>query len=122
MTRKTSLLVLDWCKKYLGKSNYFSIKTLNLRINNRIDLLGEFIWEKNTIYVNLKSHKNLLNLIETIIHEYVHFQQSKEKFIKICGDLDINEMSNHPYEIIAENMAKTLSKICYKQLKPIINN
>lgn len=117
VTRKDMVLMLDWCKKFLGRSKYFSVKTLKLRTKSKSKFLGQFAIFDNTIEVNPLIHDNIVHLIETIIHEYVHFQQNPREFELLERKYNFNYYYDHPHEYEAESTALKLSKKCYKNIK-----
>jgi hypothetical protein len=117
ITKKDMLIILDWCKKKLGRSRFFSIRKLKLRINTNIDFLGLFNIEKNTIHVNPNVQNDLITLIETIIHEYVHFKQNPKEYDRLCRDNSFKYYFDHPHEEEAEKIALSLGKICFFELK-----
>ena len=117
ITRKDMLLILDWCKYFLGRSKFFSIKKLKLRVKTRSKLLGQFIIDDNLIEINPLIHNDIIHLIETVIHEYVHFQQNPLEFDYLDRKYDFDDYFDHPHEYEAESTAIKLSKICYKNIK-----
>lgn len=108
--------VLEWCRKKLGKSKFCSVKKIKIRVNNRIQHRGELKKNYSTIYLNLKKHSTDLEIIETIIHEYVHAQQDLVQYYLLKVLNDYNKYFDHPYEKEAESIAKKLSKQCLKEL------
>lgn len=117
ITKEGIYSILTWCKKYLGRSKYFSIRKLKLRIDNRMSFLGQFGVDTNTIYVNPRLHKNKIELIETIIHEYVHFLQNPKEYDRLCRNPKYQDYYDHPHEYEAEKVALKLAKKCYKHLR-----
>ena len=119
VTRKHLVSILDWCRRNLGKSDFFSNETLRVRIcTNMGRLMGQFDIEKNCIYVNPKKNEDELDLIATLIHEYVHFKQDYKEYERI--DLLLPRRRNyfdHPLEKEAEDMAQLLKAKCYSDLK-----
>lgn len=116
VTRKDILHMLDWCKNNLGKSKYFSIRKLKLRMDHHMNYLGQFDISKNTIYLNPSRHKNKIELAETIIHEYVHFLQNPKEYDKLFR-YDYKDYYDHPHEREAETIALKLGRKCIKELK-----
>lgn len=120
ISRKHVVDILEWCKNNLGKSEFFSVKTLRIRISNKMEkFIGVFDIQKNCIYVKPKAIEDELDLIATIIHEYVHFQQDFEEYERI--ELQLPRRRNyfdHPHEREAENKAQSLKRKCFMDLKP----
>ena len=106
-------LIYSWCKKNLNESKYHD-KCPKLIIRNQEDkhYKGYYKAEKNLICVYPKNNKSLLDLCETIIHEWKHYQQDIEymydRYIIEYG----KTTKNHPYEISAENFGKKHAKNC----------
>lgn len=117
VTKQDLVDVLNWCKKYVGRSKYFPIKKLKLRINSKLKFLGEFGVYQNTIYVNPENHENFLHLVETVIHEYIHFRQNPREYDRLARNYTFEDYFDHPHEQEAELLAVTLGKIYYKTLK-----
>lgn len=117
LSKMDMLVVLDWCKKKLGRSKYYSIKKLKLRINTKTNYLGLFDTGKNTIHVNPDAHENIVHLIETIIHEYVHFKQNPKEYDRLRRVFDFEDYFEHPHEQEAETIALNLGRICYFELR-----
>lgn len=119
VTRKDLILILDWCKINLGKSKFFSIRKLQIKFKSNLKFfVGTFDIEKNCIEINPTKIKNYMDLIATIIHEYVHFQQDYTKYEEIELKLPrIRNYYDHPFEAEAEQIAQLLKKDCFKYLK-----
>lgn len=115
ITRKEILQILDWCKENLGRSKYFSIRKLKLRIHKDIHYLGQFDISKNIMYINPTRHKNRIELAETVIHEYVHFLQNPKEYDRLYRH-DFKDYYDHPHEREAEMIALKLGKKCIKEL------
>ncbi len=120
ISRKHIVSILDWCRENLGRSRFFSNESLRIRISTKLKrCIGEFDIEKNCIYVNPKKNDDELDLIATVIHEYVHFKQDYEEYERI--ELQLPRRRNyfdHPLEKEAEDLAQLLKTRCYKDLKP----
>lgn len=119
INRKQLLAILNWCKKNLGRSKYFSIRALQIKFKSNLEFfIGIFDVDKNCIFVNPIESKNILDLITTVIHEYVHFQQDFSKYEEI--ELKLPRKRNyydHPYEREAELKAQKLKRNCFNDLK-----
>lgn len=118
ITKEDMKSILKWCKTYMGRSKYFSIRKLRLRIDSRMKFLGQFDVHNNVIYVNPTTHKNIVEIIETIIHEYVHFLQNPKEYDRLCRNF-YYDYYEHPHELEAETIALRLAKRCHKHLKNI---
>ena len=105
ITEKEVKSILRWCKKNLGKSKYNNIKSLKIQINNRIKNFGVFDTQEG----------GLIDLIDTIIHEYAHFKQDIKNEYKPYFKHSSDSL-NHPLEKVAYRTAKKYAKICKKEL------
>jgi predicted SprT family Zn-dependent metalloprotease len=117
VTRNDMLVILDWCKNYLGRSKYFSVKNLKLRVKKNSKFLGHFNIEENHIEINPYIHESFIDLIETIIHEYVHFLQNPKEGDYFDRQYEYKYYYDHPHEYEAESMALMFNKKCYKDIK-----
>ena len=118
ITEKEVKSILRWCKKNLGKSKYNNIKALKIQRNNRIKNFGVFDYKTNTIIINMAFHTQeggLIDLIDTIIHEYAHFKQDIKNEYKPYFKHSSDSL-NHPLEKVAYRTAKKYAKICKKEL------
>jgi len=118
VNKKTLLKILDWCKEKYGPSKFNSMNTLKLRVNNRIKgECGNYTPVNNTIYVNITAHDSLIEVIDTVIHEYVHFRQDiKNKYHKLYMETYSYNVDNHPYEKTAYGVALNDRRECYNDL------
>lgn len=118
ISRKHLVKVFEWCKEYFGPSKYFSIKTLRIRFNSRMEFfIGEFDIDKNCIYLNPSMLSSIEDFIMTIIHEYSHFQQDYDEYVDL--DMKLPRKRNyydHPHERLAEDMAIENWQKCHKDL------
>lgn len=119
VTRKDLISILDWCKKKLGRSKYFSIRNLEIRFKSNLDYyIAIFDVERNCIEINPTKIRNYMDLVATIIHEYVHFKQNPAKYEEIDMKLPrLRYYYDHPYEAEAEKIAQELKKECFHALK-----
>ena len=119
ITRKHLVSILEWCRYNLGRSDFFDNETLRIRICTKMKrFMGEFDVERNCIYVNPKMNNDELDLIATVIHEYVHFKQDYKEYERI--ELLLPRRRNyfdHPLEKEAEDAAQLLKRRCYEELK-----
>lgn len=113
LQKKCCKLIHSWCKQNLKESKYHdSWPKLITRKEEDNHYKGYYKAEKNLICVYLKNNKSLLDLCETIIHEWKHYQQDIEdmydRYVIEYG----KTAKNHPYEISAENFGKRHAKKC----------
>jgi hypothetical protein len=115
-------MIYDWCKTKYGKSKYRrAYPKLRFRStarkNKYIGLLkGEYYYKSNEIFVYAELHyyeeDPLLDVINTIIHEYKHFLQNMNNY-----DMYFNKYyysyESHPYEITCNRFAEKEQYECY---------
>ncbi len=108
-----------WCVSNLKKSKYHSgIPRLFIRTKkNNSSLKGYFKVSKNLITVYPENHSTILDLCETIIHEWKHYQQNIASMYDKYEVVYRRKGRNHPYEITAESYAKKHAKECRDWIK-----
>ncbi len=100
--------MFDWCKEKFGESKFnddFGVKI------SRTDKskYGCYLDDLDTIQVNLTMHKSLIELCDTVIHEFTHYLQDMRMY-DVYFDKYNRNYNNHPYEISADNKAKRWRK------------
>lgn len=111
--------VLHWCTKKFGKVKGKSVPQIEWEWNDRryqkYNMLGEYDKEDNIISLRVQGHRNIYNLANTIIHEYVHYLQPThgnwyERYDAKWG------YTNNPYEIEAFWIGDTYAVECTKEV------
>jgi hypothetical protein len=107
----------NWCKKRYGRSKY------NGRYPEVVFRKGDYYdgeeWGyydeiDKCIYINRDKHETLLDLVDTMIHEYTHYLQNMYHYQILAKYLDHHE---HPMEIAAEETAKKDRLECISYLE-----
>ena len=111
--RKYCKLIYSWCKENLKRSKFHdNWPKLIARKNPNEYYKGYFKGHNNVICIYLKNNKTPIDLCETIIHEWKHYEQNivkmYDKYMRAYG----RTVKNHPYEISAENYSKKHAKNC----------
>lgn len=112
ITRKEVLLAVRYCVNTLGVSKYrSSIPGLVYITSNKIKAIdrGCYDDDNNKILVYRRKHRSVIDLADTVIHEYTHYLQDMEKYIELAQDFDYQL---HPYEIEATENAKKYKWEC----------
>lgn len=118
ITKSTAEHILLWCTLKYGSSIWNETGLIKLKIRSSINYWGKYYAEDNNmcvIFVNLKFHTTLKELIDTVIHEYIHHKQPL--FYKYNEYFDLGyTIKNHPFEIEAAQIASRDSNECKKWL------
>ena len=107
--------MFEWCKNKFGESKFnpdFKVKISR----KEKDKYGCYIDDKDVIQINLKAHKTLIELCDTVIHEYTHYLQDMAMYTTYFLKYNRN-YDNHPYEISADNKAKKWRKTLRAEIK-----
>lgn len=108
-------LGLEWCGKNLGKLRHgYTIKSLPNFSRNA----GSYHYDDKSIRLRVWESCALIDLVEIIIHEYIHYLQFKSRRIKQLSDKLREELGylNNPYEIEARFVSDKLKQVCLNSL------
>ena len=116
--RKTALAALNWCMNKWGLSRYQD-DFPKLRCYKKGDgggFYGHFDDLDNTIIIYLQPHPDVLTLIETVIHEYVHYKQNvTENYDRYAEQYE--EYNDNPYERTAISRSARWKERCFKDIQ-----
>ena len=109
--------VLKWCKTNLGIPSGSTLPKIILHDYKNRNTLGTYNAITNEIFLFLPAHNCLLELTNTIIHEYDHYlkvrgSKGSKRYHQI---LEKSGYYNHPLEITARATAK-LDRLCLEEL------
>lgn len=115
-TRKHINQIMDWCLQTYGKSKFN--KTFPVVEFRKPDYYTEGCMAfyddiESTIFVDKEKNNNLPELVNSIIHEYVHYKQNMKHYQIISLYLPDHK---NPMEIEAHKIAKRDTKKCLKEL------
>lgn len=108
---------LHWCHKKFGKVKGKSVPQIEWYWNEpryqNHNMLGEYDKEENIIYLRIQGHRNIYNLANTVIHEWVHYMQPThgnwyERYDRTHG------YKENPYEVEAYHIGETYAVECAK--------
>lgn len=120
ITRKSALLILEWCKKTFGPSRINGPYPKLVFHKKNKGWAGHYDPWKNEIHVYRDRHKSLVGFIGTIIHEFTHYHQSiKRQYQKQQA---IFSYKNHPLERQADKVEKRYKKKCYNEIFSNLDN
>jgi hypothetical protein len=132
--RHKVLLILNWCQKRYGKSQYRR-KPAKIRVyksygisvgKNKYNICNGLYGyqEEDTITIFLGLHTSIKELCNTIIHEYKHYLLNEREWNLLYRKLEKSGITDsydiiykHPHEKEAIKFEKKYGPICYKELK-----
>ena len=124
LKKKYAVLALKWCKKNLGLSERKKRKLI-LEISTRKRkmkksyVFGTYCFYRNKIMIYEPNCSTLYDVVSTIIHEYTHYLQSRTQYSRYEKT---HFYSTNPLEIEAKNNEKKYTKICFKEIRKLIDN
>lgn len=127
ITRSVCLEILEWCKMKYGKSTYCKQYPL-LKFNGTLDQVtkrpkGLWVYKENRIYIYLKHNTDesnqLLEVVNTIIHEYTHYLQDSKEYHRLVKEV---EYDKHPMELEANKIAYRDQYECYNHITQTLSS
>lgn len=109
---------LVWCVKKFGCMDKKPIPEVkwctNAREMQSKGFIGFYDYEDNEIVIRITGHRNFYNLIETLIHEYIHYLQPTsggwyERYYKQYN----YKYNNHPHEVEAYYLSEIYTVDAY---------
>jgi len=106
--------VIEYSIKKMGSHNQLP-KLKFIKIKEK-DTLGHYIPSKNEIVVDLDKHDKLLEVLETILHEYKHYVDLyyDKSMIDYNKGLEKHGYWNHPNEIASREVSNKLKEKCFE--------
>lgn len=116
--RKHIVKMLEYCQQKWGKSDYYRTFP-KLRVHKKapkykMNMYGCFNYETNTIFIYLSNHNSMIEMCDTVIHEYTHYLQNIDGMYNKYITKYYRTYDNHPYEITARNRGMRYKKECRK--------
>ena len=111
--------MFDWCKAKFGESKFNNDFSVRVSYKDK-SKFGCYLDDLDTIQVNLGTHKSLIELCDTVIHEFTHYQQDMAMYDMYFLKYNRN-YNNHPYEISADKKAKKWRKDLRADFKQAFN-
>lgn len=118
VNRASVVKVYEWCKKKYGRSKYkrsYPEICFKKEDCTTEGLYGYYDYDDNEIYVNSTLIQELEDLVTTVIHEYVHYKQSKLDFFVLSRYFDSSSL-DHPLEREAEEVSQRDKSECMKEV------
>jgi len=116
VNKKNLKLILKYCKLTFGKS-LFKRKLPKVVLSNKRNVdrtMAYYYYEKNIIVIYKNEHKSMIQIICSVIHEYIHYLQDIRRYGNLLTKYGYN---NHPYEIEAQKISNNHKYKCKKFLK-----
>lgn len=112
--------VVEWCMGNIILGKQRRVRP-TIRINNSTkgSVLGEYFYQSKTIEIYYRKHKTIRELIETIIHEYVHHLQIRHYRDDMKYDAMDRKVGyyNNPYEVEARMISKKYREQCIRDIR-----
>ena len=116
-------MVHNWCYINInGPQQIMPEVSINYKKNKSAN--GVYISANNQLLIYVNNHDSLLNLTNTIIHEYVHSRQryelkqkNKDPFLKLYSKFNSERgYEKNPFEFEARNIAKKFERKCMEDI------
>jgi len=108
--------MMDWCVDVFGTSSFKrKIPTFVLYKKKKFGFRGEFDDVNNIISIWLLQHNTVIDVIDTVIHEYSHYRQNMSMY-DVYTEYYYRNYENHPQEISANNKAAKYREQCKQAL------
>lgn len=111
--------VIYWCKDEMGlPPNVKSIPEVKISYYKHQKYAGLYHTQKQCIIIYPKSNDSLLKLVDSVIHEYVHFleMRSPKDAIAYSKFQETHGYINNPYEVSARKIAAEKRDLCMQYL------
>ncbi len=115
-TRKHVNQIFDWCQQTYGKSKFnkeFPAIEYRKQDYYTEEIMAFYDEIESTIFINKDKNDNLEELINSVIHEYIHYKQNMKHYQILALYLPDNK---NPMEIEAHKIAKKDTKKCLKEV------
>lgn len=119
---KVSTEALKWCKDYLGVNDRKRTKlklefSVRPRTIKKCIVFGNYCFWRNKITIYLPHCESIKDIVSTIIHEYTHYQQSRNRYQYYQKNY---YYSTNPYEREAKRNEEKYTDLCIKDIKGYI--
>lgn len=116
LSRKHVNKIIDWCVKTYGKSKYNrTFPTIKYRKPDYTTegMVAYYDEDEHVIFIDNVANDTLEELVNSIIHEYIHYKQNMKHYRILSQYLPD---SKHPLEIEAYRIANRDTKKCLKEV------
>ena len=110
---------IKWCRKNLGENSRKRTEmTFDLSLRSRkmkgFIIYGNYCFWRNHMTIYLPNNNTIHEVVATIIHEYTHYLQSREKYREYEKT---RYYSQNPMERSAKRNEERYTKECIKSIK-----
>ena len=116
VSRKDVVKMMDFCINKWGMSRFHDslpkLRVYSKPPKDEPETFGYFNEDSNIIIVYIKPHKSMLDICDTIIHEYTHYLQDIIGMYGVYLYKYKRNYENHPYEVTAFNRGRRYRKQC----------
>ena len=111
-------LVIDWCVVNLGHRKWCPNIIVDVVKENAENGAGWYVPFRHgsEITINFNGNENIMDLIDTVIHEYAHYLQPNFKEIYAHMSTEY-EYHNNPIEVEARETARHYRNKCFTEIK-----
>jgi hypothetical protein len=114
--------IVEWCRVKYGRSKCngpYPVITFRKSCYLTEGICGEYNWEDNTIFLSKEHNPTLIDLINTVIHEWTHYLQPLRSHIRTMyrqGKAAALFTEQDPLENQAREIADRDTLLCYHEL------
>ena len=110
---------IEWCRENLGENSRKRTEmTFDLSLRSRkmkgFIIYGNYCFWRNHMTIYLPNNNTIHEVVATIIHEYTHYLQSREKYREYEKT---RYYSQNPMERSAKRNEERYTKECIKSIK-----
>ena len=114
--KKFILLVLKWCASNLGTINHRYELKIHYYGNKKYS--GRYFNRGKQIVIYVVPNLRLIDLVDTVIHEYIHYLQFVNKSVEKDYNKQLSDVGywKVKYEVEAREMAKKYRDNCFNSV------
>jgi hypothetical protein len=114
---KVCQLVLEWCHENIGHNKTVKPRLEVIYYKNK-KVSGSYFSGYHLCKIYVNNHRNIRELTNTVIHEYVHARQRDKNFNKLYDKYHTEVgYDKNPFEVEARNVASKYENECLEWLK-----
>lgn len=106
---------LGWCIEKWGlNGKRKGLLEIEVDWDSKEGPMGEYDYKDNLITIYPRNNVNIMDLVDSVIHEFTHQRQKMSKYHKVLKGTGYND---HPMEIEAYEVARVNRKECWYEIK-----